>query len=220
MKEELLQLIDILGTITFAISGVFAAMEKKLDLFGLLIIAFITAIGGGTLRDMLIGDLPVSWTRSMETPLIILASAAGAILFRNIIPNFQKTLFIFDSLGLGFFTVLGMQKGIKFGLTPGICIALGTITGCFGGVIRDMLLNNIPLIFKKEIYATACILGGLIYFLLLQTSFNKEWIDVLVMLLIFLIRFLAVKFKLSLPVIPSASLPSTSLRIKKKIKGK
>lgn len=211
MKEDLLRLIDILGTVTFAISGVFAAMEKKLDLFGILIIAFITAIGGGTLRDMLIGDLPVSWMRSMETPLIILASSAGAILFRNVIPNFQKTLFIFDSLGLGFFTVLGMQKGIKFGLTPGICIALGTITGCFGGVIRDMLLNNIPLIFKKEIYATACILGGVIYFLLLQIDFIKDWIDLLVMLLIFLIRFLSVRFKLSLPVIPS-----TPLRINKK----
>ncbi|OQP64034.1 hypothetical protein A3860_21695 [Niastella vici] len=211
MKEDLLRLIDILGTVTFAISGVFAAMEKKLDLFGILIIAFITAIGGGTLRDMLTGDLPVSWMRSIETPLIILASAAGAILFRNVIPNFQKTLFIFDSLGLGFFTVLGIQKGIKFGLTPGICIALGTITGCFGGVIRDMLLNNIPLIFKKEIYATACIIGGLIYFLLLKIDFNRNWIDLVVMLLVFLIRFLSVRFKLSLPVIPS-----TSLRTQKK----
>lgn len=201
MKEDLLRLIDILGTVTFAISGVFAAMEKKLDLFGILIIAFITAIGGGTLRDMLIGDLPVTWMRSIETPLIILASAAAAVLFGNVIRNFQTTLFIFDSLGLGFFTVLGIQKGIKFGLTPGICIALGTITGCFGGVIRDMLLNNIPLIFKKEIYATACILGGLIYFLLLQIDFNKNWIDLVVMLLVFLIRFLSVRFKLSLPTV-------------------
>jgi uncharacterized membrane protein YeiH len=203
MKADLLSLIDILGTITFAISGVFAAMQKKLDLFGVLIIAFITAIGGGTLRDMLIGDLPVSWMRNMETPMIILASAVAAILFRNVIRNFQKTLFIFDSLGLGFFTVLGMQKGLDFGLNPGICIALGTITGCFGGVIRDILLNNIPLIFQKEIYATACILGGLVYFLLLQINFPIEWLDVVVMVIIFLIRFLAVRFKLGLPVIYS-----------------
>ncbi len=201
MKDEFLRLIDILGTATFAISGVFAAMQKRLDLFGILIIAFITAIGGGTLRDMLIGDLPVNWMRSMETPLIILGSAIIAILFRQTIHNFQATLFIFDSLGLGFLTVLGMQKGISFGLSPGICIALGTVTGCFGGVIRDILLNNIPLIFKKEIYATACILGGLVYFLLLQTSFNKDWLDVVAIILIFLIRFLAVKFKLGLPVI-------------------
>src|SRR3954463_2840422 len=98
MKHELLQLIDILGTVSFAVSGVFAAMQKRLDLFGILIIAFITAIGGGTLRDMLIGDLPVSWMRSIKTPLIILGSALAAVLFRNSIRNFHHTLFIFDSL--------------------------------------------------------------------------------------------------------------------------
>lgn len=201
MKEELLQLIDILGTATFAVSGVFAAMQKKLDLFGVLSIAFITSVGGGTLRDVLMGDLPVSWMRSIETPLIILASSAAAVYFGHIIRNFQKTLFLFDSLGLGFFTVLGIQKGVHFGLSPGICIVLGTITGCFGGVIRDILLNNIPLIFRKEIYATACILGGLIYFLLLETGFSKNWIDVTVMVLIFLIRFIAVRYNFGLPVI-------------------
>lgn len=201
MKEELLSLIDILGTVTFAISGVFAAMQKKLDLFGILIIAFITAIGGGTLRDMLIGDLPVSWMRSITTPLLILVSAAASILFRKIIGNFQQTLFVFDSLGLGFFTVLGIQKGITFGFSPGICIAIGTISGCFGGVIRDTLLNNIPLIFRKEVYATACILGGLIYFLLLKLNFNKNWLDVVVMAIVFLVRFLAVRYKWRIPAI-------------------
>jgi uncharacterized membrane protein YeiH len=199
MKEDLLKLIDILGTITFAISGVFAAMQKRLDIFGILIISFITSIGGGTLRDVLLGDLPVTWMRDIETPLIILVSAVCAILFRHIIKNFQQTLFIFDSLGLGFFTVLGIQKGIKFGLNPGICVVLGTVTGCFGGVIRDILLNNIPLIFRREIYATACILGGIIYFILFETSFPKEWLDVTVMLVVFLIRFLAVKFNVVLP---------------------
>ncbi|OQP59004.1 trimeric intracellular cation channel family protein [Niastella populi] len=199
MKEELLSLIDILGTITFAISGVFAAIQKKLDLFGILIIAFITAIGGGTLRDMLIGDLPVSWMRSVTTPLLILVSAVAAILFRKIIGNFQQTLFVFDSLGLGFFTVLGIQKGITFGFSPGICIAIGTISGCFGGVIRDILLNNIPLIFRKEVYATACILGGLIYFLLLKLDFNKNWLDVVIMAIVFLVRILAVRFKWRIP---------------------
>jgi uncharacterized membrane protein YeiH len=203
MKAEFLRLIDILGTVTFAVSGVFAAMQKRLDLFGILIIAFITAIGGGTLRDMLIGDLPVSWLRSIDTPLIILGSAVGAILFRNVISNFQQTLFIFDSLGLGFFTVLGIQKGIIFGLHPLICIALGTITGCFGGVIRDILLNNIPMIFRKEIYATACILGGVIYFILYYINFNRNWLDVVVMILIFLFRVIVVKFKLELPVMYS-----------------
>jgi len=199
MKEDLLRLIEILGTITFAISGVFAAMQKRLDIFGILIISFITSIGGGTLRDVLLGDLPVKWMRNIETPVLILVSAICAVLFRHVIKNFQQTLFIFDSLGLGFFTVLGLQKGIKFGLNPGICVVLGTITGCFGGVIRDILLNNIPLIFRREIYATACILGGIIYFILYSTSFPKEWLDVTVMLVVFLIRFLAVKYNFVLP---------------------
>ena len=199
MKSEFLSLIDIAGTISFAISGVFAAMQKKLDVFGILIIAFITAIGGGTLRDMMIGDLPVSWMLNLNYSIIILITTIIAIVFKNTIKNLQKTLLIFDSLGLGFFTVLGIQKGISFGLHPGICVALGIITGCFGGVMRDVALNNIPLIFQKEIYATACIIGGICYFLLLKTAINKDWLDVICIVTIFLIRIIAVRFKLTLP---------------------
>jgi uncharacterized membrane protein YeiH len=156
-------------------------------------------MGGGTLRDMLIGDLPVSWMRNLNYSFIILITAVVAIVFNNTIKNFEKTLLVFDSLGLGFFTVLGLQKGIAFGLHPGICIALGTITGCFGGVIRDIALNNIPLIFRKEIYATACILGGIAYFLLQKTAMIKDWVDVIVITTIFLIRIIAVSYKLMLP---------------------
>ena len=199
MKHELLKLIDILGTVTFAISGVFAAMQKKLDFFGVLIIAFITAIGGGTLRDMMIGDLPVAWIRNINYSIIILITATIAIFFNNVIKNFRITLFIFDSLGLGFFTVLGLQKGIAISLHPLICIALGTITGCFGGVIRDISLNNIPMIFQKEIYATACIIGGSAYFLLQYSGINKDWIDTICITLIFVIRIVVVRFKLVLP---------------------
>lgn len=199
IKQEFLQLIDILGTVTFAISGVFAAMQKRLDVFGIFIIAFITAVGGGTLRDILIGDFPVSWMRSTTYSTIILVSAFVAVLFSNTLKNFTKTLLVFDSLGLGFFTVLGIQKGIVYGLHPGICIALGTVTGCFGGVIRDIALNNIPLIFQKEIYATACILGGLLYFLLLSRHMNKDWLDVICISAIFLVRIIAVHYRLTLP---------------------
>ncbi|MDB5193406.1 MAG: hypothetical protein JWQ96_2969 [Segetibacter sp.] len=199
MKYELLKMIDILGTVSFAISGVFAAMQKRLDVFGILIIAFITSIGGGTLRDLMIGDLPVSWIRNINYSIIIFISAVVAMVFNKTIKNFQNTLLVFDSLGLGFFTVLGIQKGIAFGLHPGICIALGTVTGCFGGVIRDIALNNIPLIFQKEIYATACIIGGSIYFLLLKTGINFDWLDVICITTIFLIRLVAVRYKLALP---------------------
>jgi uncharacterized membrane protein YeiH len=125
MRNELLQLIDILGTVAFSIAGVFAAMQKKLDPFGIFIIAFLTAMGGGTLRDLLIGDLPVNWMRSTNYGLVIFVTTAVTILFNKIISNFQKTLFVFDSLGLGLFTIVGIEKGIYFHLNPGICIALG-----------------------------------------------------------------------------------------------
>ena len=199
MKTEILDLIDVLGTVAFSISGVFAAMQKRLDVLGVFIIAFITAIGGGTLRDVMIGDLPVTWMRTINYSLIIVASAVVGIFFHNTIRNFQMTLEVFDSLGLGFFTLLGIQKGIAFGLHPGICVALGTITGCFGGVIRDISLNNIPLIFHKEIYASACIVGGSIYLILLQTELNRDWLDAICIAIIVFIRVTAVKFDLRLP---------------------
>ena len=199
MKFDLLRLIDIFGTISFAVSGVFAAMQKKLDLFGILVIAFVTSVGGGTLRDILLGDLPVSWMRDLFYPLLILVTAIATILFRKIVRNFQATLLVFDSLGLGFFTVFGLQKAIAFDLHPGICVALGTMTGCFGGVIRDISLGSIPLIFQKEIYASASILGGIIYFLLLFIPLPETFVELIVIAVIFVVRILAVQFKLSLP---------------------
>lgn len=154
--------IELLGTIAFTISGAFSAMQKRLDAFGVIVIAFITAIGGGTIRDVLIGYTPVSWMRDLNGPIVITITAICAILFKKYLKNFKITLFLFGALGLGLFTLIGIQKGIDAGLNHGVCVILGTITGCFGGVLRDILLNNIPLIFRKEIYATACIVGGAI----------------------------------------------------------
>lgn len=199
MKIDIFYLIDILGTISFAVSGVFAAMQKKLDLFGILVIAFITAVGGGTLRDILLGDVPVSWMREMFYPLLILGTTVVTVFFRKVVRNFQATLLVFDSLGLGFFTVFGLQKGIAFDLHPGICIALGTITGCFGGVIRDISLGSIPLIFQKEIYASASILGGILYFLLMLIPLPEQVAELTVILVILVVRMVTVRYKLSLP---------------------
>ncbi|WP_448635843.1 trimeric intracellular cation channel family protein [Pedobacter panaciterrae] len=106
---------------------------------------------------------------------------------------------MFDSLGLGLFTMLGIQKGIIFGLSPGICIALGTITGCFGGIIRDTLLNTIPVIFRKEVYATACIMGGILYFTLLYFNLKEDLAKVTVIAFIFTIRIVVVRYKVTLP---------------------
>jgi uncharacterized membrane protein YeiH len=193
------QVIEILGTISFAISGSFAAMQRRLDPFGILIIAFVTSIGGGTVRDLLLGDTPVKWMRDVNYCFLILITSILTMFFKRGIKKFKITLFLFDSLGLGLFTVLGIQKGIAFGLSPGICIALGTITGCFGGVIRDTLLNTIPLIFRKEIYATACIIGGMLYFLLLHCNLKTDVAKVMVITFIFVLRVVVVRYKLSLP---------------------
>jgi uncharacterized membrane protein YeiH len=194
-----MEAIEILGTISFAISGSFAAMQRRLDPFGVLIIAFVTSIGGGTVRDLLLGDTPVAWMRDVNYCLLILLSAIATIFFKTHIKKFKVTLFLFDSMGLGLFTILGVQKGISFGLSPGICIALGTITGCFGGIIRDTLLNTIPLIFRKEVYATACILGGLLYFLLLYFNLKEDIAKVVVIAVIFAFRIVVVRYKLALP---------------------
>lgn len=193
------EVIEVLGTIAFAISGAFTAMQRKLDPFGVLIIAFVTAIGGGTVRDLLIGDTPVAWMRDMQTCLIILFTALATMFFKTHVQKMKITLFLFDSLGLGLFTMVGLLKGIAFGLNPGICITLGTITGCFGGIIRDTLLNTIPLVFRREIYAIACILGGLLYYLLVWLNVESVVAKLSVVAFIFVLRIIVVRFKLSLP---------------------
>lgn len=199
MNTGFLYIIEILGTIAFAVSGASQAMDKKLDPFGVIIIAFVTAIGGGTIRDILIGDLPVAWLRNETLTLVILGAAIATFFFGPHLRKLATTLFLFDSFGLGLFTVIGIEKGLELQLSPGICVALGTITGCFGGVTRDVLLNNIPLIFHKELYASACILGGIVYFLLLKTSLNIDWVTIIAISVIVAVRVIAVRYHLALP---------------------
>ena len=198
MPTTFLLVIDILGTIAFAVSGAFMAMDKKLDPFGVLVIAFVTAIGGGTLRDILIGNLPVTWLQNSTTSVVILISAILTMLLGKYLKHFSTTLFLFDALGLGLFTIVGIKLGLAQGFSIGICIALGTITACFGGVVRDVLLNNIPLLFRKEIYALACIMGGGLFFILKFLNLNIELVNIISIVSIFTIRLLAVQFKLSL----------------------
>ena len=191
--------IDILGTIAFAISGVLVAMDKKLDLFGVFIIAFVTAVGGGTLRDMLIGNTPVLWMQDSIYTFTILGAVIFAILFRERIRYLRKSLFLFDTIGIGLYTMVGIEKGLQADLIPIMCIALGTITASFGGVIRDILCNEIPVIFRKEIYATACILGGGSYFLIRRLPIIEEYAFVAAIIVVIGIRLLAVRFKIALP---------------------
>ena len=192
-------LLDIIGTMAFALSGALTAMNKRLDPFGILIIAFVTAVGGGTLRDVLIGRTPVGWMLNLNYVYVIFIGYILAILFRKRFDKLRKSLFLFDTVGLGVFTLIGLEKGISIGLHPIICTAMGTMTACFGGVIRDILCNEIPVIFRKEIYATICILGGIVFFMLKKGNFPDELIQLVTSLVIIIVRLLVVKFNWSLP---------------------
>lgn len=197
---EIVKLLDIIGIIAFSVAGAFAAIDKKLDLFGIFIIAFVTALGGGTLRDILIGKTPVTWMLDITLGAVVLASTVIVMLFTNRLKNYHKTLLIFDAFGMAFFTIGGITAGIGMNLHPVMCITLGTITACFGGVIRDIALNTIPLIFHtKDIYATACIIGGILYFLLKNVIDSAVVLESICIAIIFAIRLLALKFNWTLP---------------------
>ncbi|MGB5206074.1 trimeric intracellular cation channel family protein [Eudoraea sp.] len=192
-------LMDLLGTVAFAISGVLVAMDKRLDLFGVFIIAFVTAVGGGTLRDLLIGNTPVAWMLESTYIITIIGTVILAIIFREKLRYLRKSLFFFDTLGIGLYTMVGIEKGLNVNLLPVMCIILGTITASFGGVIRDILCNEIPVIFRKEIYATACVVGGLSYFLLRKLPLGDEYVYLASFLIVIGIRLVAVKYKIALP---------------------
>lgn len=195
---SLFLVIDILGTIAFAISGVLTAMKMKMDPFGILIVAFVTAIGGGTLRDILL-DASVLWMRNTTFIYVIIGSAVFAVVFQKWLAYLRTSFFLFDTIGIALYTVVGVEKGIAGDYPAIICIALGTISACFGGVIRDILCNEIPVIFRKEVYATACIFGGLTYFILLKFSLETDWIVIISGSVVIVVRLLAVHFKLQLP---------------------
>jgi len=191
--------LDLLGTASFAISGALFAIKKRMDTLGVFIIAFVTAVGGGTLRDMLIDAPRITWMVNLQYVYTIFVAVLFAIIFRKKIENLSKSLFLFDTIGLGIFTIVGTEIGLLYGFHPIICVSLGMITATFGGVIRDTLSNEIPLIFHKEIYATACILGSVTYLILIKFDINLDLIHVLTALMVISVRLVAVKFKLQLP---------------------
>jgi len=157
--------LELLGIIAFGLSGALAAMHKRLDIFGVLVLTFVTAVGGGTVRDLIIGSLPVAWLLDNDTIVTLMGAFVFALFFNKYIKRYSYIMFWLDTVGLAFFCIIAISKGISYHLHPMVCIALGTITGCFGGVIRDVLLNEIPYVFRKDVYASACIAGGTTYFI-------------------------------------------------------
>ncbi len=174
-----IEIIEILGTFAFALSGAISAMRKRLDVFGVLIITFVSSIGGGTIRDLLIGDTPVAWLLNLQIITTILIAYMMSLFFLKKLIRMQKPIFWFDTIGLAVFCMVAIEKAIVFELHPIVCIALGTVTGCFGGILRDVILNEIPYVFRKDIYASACIAGGILYFFLLYLNIHggtSAWI--------------------------------------------
>jgi len=191
--------LDLAGTASFAISGALFAINKKMDGFGIFVIAFVTAVGGGTLRDVLIDAYPITWMANLSYVYVIFVAVLVAILLRKKIGHLSRSLFLFDAIGLGIFTITGTEIGLQSGFHPIICVSLGMITATFGGVIRDTLSNEMPLIFHKEIYATACIIGAVTYILLSHLNVNQDLNHILTTLMVIAVRLVAVRFKLQLP---------------------
>jgi uncharacterized membrane protein YeiH len=190
---------DYVGTFAFAISGALVAMNKEFDLFGVIIIAFVTAVGGGMIRDVLINAHPINWIGDINYIWTILTAVGITFLFRSKIAPLRKTMFLFDTVGISVFTLLGLQKGIAYNLPPFVALVMGMVSAVFGGVLRDVLTRKVPLIFKKEIYASACLAGGVVYLILGNFNINKDLHFIIPAAVIFIIRTVVVKYKLELP---------------------
>lgn len=193
-----IQILEIIGTFAFAISGIRLASAKRFDWFGAYVVGVATAIGGGTIRDLLLGITPF-W---MTDPLYLICSAGAllwVILFGKSLIHLHNTFFIFDSIGLALFTVVGVQKTLGLDYPLWVSIVMGTITGAAGGVIRDVFINEIPLVFRKEIYAMASVIGGMIFGFCRWLEIDIIFVHCISGCSIFVVRSLATKYKICLP---------------------
>jgi uncharacterized membrane protein YeiH len=197
---DFITLCDYAGTFAFAISGIRLASAKQFDWFGAYVVGIVTAVGGGTVRDILLNTTPF-W---MEQPSYLIVSGLAllfVIIFKKYVIRLKNTFFIFDAIGLGLFVIVGVVKTLDFGFPMWVAIVMGTITGSFGGMMRDILINEEPLIFRKDIYALACVFGGLAYYACMLLSLPSAPSQFLSAISVFLIRILAVKYHISVPVL-------------------
>ncbi len=191
--------LELIGTFFFAISGALALQGKEADWFAAAFTGFLTAIGGGTLRDILLGSYPLVWIGDINFLYAIIVGVVFTFLAFNLVSRLKRTFMLFDTLGIAFFTILGVEKALSVGVRPEIAAIMGMFTAIMGGVIRDTLTNELPVIFRKEIYATACLAGAICYLSLRVYEVDRSVNLLISIALIVIIRLLAVKFKLSLP---------------------
>jgi len=193
-------LLDLFGTFAFAVSGIKLASGKNIDWFGAYIIGLITAIGGGTIRDLLL-DVHPFWMEDGKYLVTTGVALIASILFKEKLFKWGNTLFLFDTIGLGLFTIVGISKSLDAGLSVWVCVIMGTITGSLGGVLRDVLINEVPLLFRKDIYALACIAGGIVYFVCYGLEVPNQISSIISALTVILIRIVTVKFHIQLPIL-------------------
>ncbi len=198
MELNYITIIDFLGTFAFAISGIRHAATKRFDWFGAYVVGLVTAIGGGTTRDLLLGITPF-WMIQPSYLIVTGFALLFVIIFGKWVVRLNYTIFLFDAIGLGLFTVVGIDKAVAAGFPVWVSIAMGVITGSIGGVIRDLLLNQVPIILRKDFYAMACVLGGVIYFVCIELNFNLITTQTVSLVSVILIRVLAGRFHIGLP---------------------
>ena len=197
---KLTEIIEFLGTFAFAISGIRLASAKQFDWFGAFVIGLVTSVGGGTLRDLML-DVTPFW---MVNPIYIICTALAllvVILYRKILIRLNYTFFTFDTIGLALFTVVGIEKTLQCGFPYWVAMVMGVVTGSVGGVTRDILINEIPLVFRKEIYALACFVGGLFYWLCDLLNAPTEVCQIVTAFTVIVTRIIAVKYQISLPIL-------------------
>lgn len=195
---DFISIIEHLGAFSFALSGIRLASHKNIDWFGAYVIGLITAIGGGTTRDILLNETPF-WMLQPSYLIITGVSIVAALLFSGRLVKLKKTLFLFDAIGLGLFVVAGLEKSLDAGFPFWVAIIMGMITGTVGGVIRDVLINEIPLLFRRDVYALTCIAGGLVYFVCFKLGLNSALTGTLAAISIMIFRILAVRYHIQMP---------------------
>ena len=198
LYSTVMKIIEVLGTFTFVVSGIRQASAKHFDWFGGFVCGIAVAIGGGTVRDVMLGVTPFWMTSSLYMSCAVLA-LLFTVVFSRSLKKLDNAWFVFDTLGIGLFTVAGIQKTLECGHPFWVAIIMGCITGSAGGVMRDVFLNNIPVIFQKEIYATACVAGGFIYWGLALLNLSVTWMAAITFVVVCSIRFLAVKYHITFP---------------------
>lgn len=199
-----LYFLDVAGTFAFALSGVMCAITRKFDIFGALVIGAVCAVGGGSMRDCLLGVGPVAWMTDPVYMYVIILAVIIAIVFKTFVMRLRKTLFLFDTIGIGVFTAIGVSKAISMEVPIPGAVMMGITSAVVGGVIRDVLCNEIPLIFHKEIYAVACMFGAIIYVVLHHFHLDDGVNMAITASSIIVVRIFAVHFNLKLPTFDDA----------------